>query len=193
VFAYSNRTGDPHEGDAGERALVVYHNTYAETSGWVKSSAAYMEKSSGNLVQKTLAEGLGLPGDGYAIFNDYVNHLEYIRPCGELIEKGLFVRLGAYQCQVFMDWRFVHGEQWRVLYEALIGVGVQSMQVKYDELFVVKEEVKSEKGKKPSKRVRSKIPTRKPVGKRALKKTIKTKKGKSTSKRKTKSKDQTIK
>jgi len=33
VFAYSNRMG-------GERALVVYHNRFADTSGWIRVSAA---------------------------------------------------------------------------------------------------------------------------------------------------------
>ena len=143
-----------------------------------------MDKVSGNLVQKTLGEGLGLPGDGYAIFKDYVTRLEYIRPCRELVEKGLFVLLDAYQCQVFLDWRFVSGEQWKTVYEALNGAGVQSMQGKFDEMYIVKEEVKSEqrKGKKkegPGKRV-----TRKPVGKTALKKTIKSKKDKPTGRKK---------
>ncbi len=52
------------------------------------------------------------------IFRDYVTHLEYIRSCRELVEKGLFVLLGAYQCHVFLDWRFVSGEQWKTVYEA---------------------------------------------------------------------------
>jgi glycosidase len=34
VLAYSNRVG-------GEEALVVYHNRYAETRGWIRTSAAY--------------------------------------------------------------------------------------------------------------------------------------------------------
>ena len=134
-----------HNALASERGLVVYHNKYAETRGWIKTAAAYMDKASGNLVQKTLGEGLGLPGDGYAIFKDYVSGLEYIRSCQELIEKGLFVLLGGYQCHVFLDWRFVDGEQWKMVCEALNGAGVQSMQARFDEMFVVKEEVKSER------------------------------------------------
>jgi hypothetical protein len=169
VFAYSNRSGD-------ERGLVVYHNKFADTRGWVKTSAAYMDKGSGNLVQKTLGEGLGLPTgpSDYVIFRDYVSHLEYIRPCRELAEKGLFVLLGAYQCHVFLDWKFVSGEQWRALYEVLNGAGVPSMQAKFDELFVVKEEVSVKPEKAKKRKATGKRATKKPAGQ----KTTKSKKGK---------------
>jgi hypothetical protein len=138
VFAYSNRHND-------ERGLVVYHNKFAETRGWVKTSAAYMDKASGKLVQSTLGKGLGFPHDGYAIFKDYVSGMEYIRPCRELVEKGLYVELGSYQCHVFLDWRFVNSNEWGMVNEALNGAGAASVQAKYDELFAVKEEVKSKK------------------------------------------------
>jgi len=135
VFAHSNRFGD-------ERGLVVYHNKFAETRGWVKTSAAFMDKGSGQLVQKTLGDGLALPHEGYAIFKDYGTQLEYIRPCRELWEKGLYVELGGYQRHVFMDWRFVtdDGGQWTEVCTALKGAGAPSMQAKWEEIFGVKEE-----------------------------------------------------
>ena len=143
VFAYSNRHGD-------ERGLVLYHNKFAETSGWIKTSAAYVDKASGDLRQRSLAEGLDLPYEGYVIFKDYVTHLEYIRSCEELWAKGLFVQLGAYQHHAFLDWRLVMwDEQWQAVYEALNGAGVESVQAKWDEMFGVKEEVVEEKVKKP--------------------------------------------
>ena len=183
MFVYSNRTGDALNAAASERGLVVYHNRFADTRGWLKTSAAYMDKASGNLIQKTLAEGLGLPGQGYAIFKDYVSRLEYIRPCHELVEKGLFIILSGYQCHVFLDWRFVDGEQWKVVYETLNGAGVQSMQARFDEIFVVKQEVipDTEKDKKGTR----KRATRKPAKKTAVEKTVKIRKGKSSSKKKT--------
>jgi glycosidase len=171
VFAYSNRT------EAGERSLVVYHNKYAETRGWVKTSAAYMDKAKGELVQKTLGEGLSIPGGAteYVIFRDYVTHLEFIRSCQELVQKGMFVMLGAYQCQVFLDWRFVSGEQWKAVFEALKGAGVESIQAKFDALFAVKETLAEEKGgvKKQATRKRA---ARKPATKSAVKKPSKSKK-----------------
>jgi glycosidase len=178
VFAYSNRSAD-------ERGLVIYQNKFAETSGWVKASAAYMDKASGNLVQKTLGAGLGLPGEGYAIFKDYVTGLEYIRTCRELAQKGLFVLLGGYQCHVFLDWRFVNGEQWQTVYKALNGAGVPSMQGKFDEMFAVKEEAAVEKAEPKKKMGTGKRATRKPAGKSTAAKTAKSKKVRSTGKKKT--------
>ncbi len=128
VFAYSNMSGE-------ERALVVYHNKFSDTHGWVKSSAAYKDKLSGDLWQKSLCEGLGIPYEGFVIFRDYVTHLEYIRSCDDLWFKGLYVELGAYQHHVFMDWRFVEDERWETVCEALNGAGMQSIQEKWDEIF----------------------------------------------------------
>jgi len=155
VFAYSNRFGDPSTGSGQvERGLVVYHNKYSETRGWVKTSAAFMDKASGKLIQRTLAEGLSLPTgpSDYVIFRDYVTNLEYIRSCRELTEKGLCVELRGYQCHAFLDWRFVGGKQWEQVCIALNGAGVASMQGKFDEMFAPKAEVKEEKPKKARKK-----------------------------------------
>ncbi len=120
VFVYSNRFEE-------ERGLVIYHNKYAETSGWIKTSAAYLDKASGEMRQKNLAEGLALPRAGYVIFKDYASQLEYIRPCAEIWEKGLFIRLAAYQCHAFIEFRFVEGAEWQTICETLNGAGVASM------------------------------------------------------------------
>jgi hypothetical protein len=146
VFAYSNIHGD-------ERGLVIYHNRFADTSGWIKTSAAYLDKNTGDLKQKSLAEALGLPFEGYVILKDYVTHLEYIRSCEDFWQKGMYLELHAYQHHVFMDWRFVDDEKWQTIYDALNGAGVESMQAKWNEMFGVKEEVVVEvKAKKPRKK-----------------------------------------
>ncbi|HLE90983.1 MAG TPA: alpha-amylase family glycosyl hydrolase, partial [Anaerolineales bacterium] len=143
VFAYSNIFND-------ERGLVLYHNRFADTRGWIKTSAAYLDKATGDLRQKSLAEGLSLPFEGYVIFRDYVTHLEFIRSCEELWQKGMYVELHAYQHHVFMDWRFVDDERWHDIYVALNGAGVETMQAKWEEMFGGKEEVVEEvKVKKP--------------------------------------------
>ena len=156
VFAYSNRF---HE----ERGLVVYHNRFAETRGWIKTSAAYVDKASGDLRQKSLAEGLGVPYEGFALFRDVITHLEYIRSCEELWWKGLYFELHAYQCHTFMDWRFVEDERWAQIHDALGGTGVESLQAKWDELFG-KKGTEAEKKKEP----RTPKPRRKPAAKKAL-------------------------
>ena len=174
VFAYSNVHQD-------ERGLVLYHNRFADTSGWIKTSAAYLDKETGDLRQKSLAEALSLPFEGYVIFKDYVTHLEYIRSCDELWGKGLYVELHAYQHHVFMDWRFVDDEKWGDIYVALNGSGVESMSARWDEMFGVKEEVVEEvKVKKPRKKaVAAKKPsTKKPATKKKSMATKKTPKKK---------------
>ena len=167
VFAYSNVFND-------ERGLVLYHNRFADTKGWIKTSAAYLDKATGDLRQKSLAEALGLPFEGHVIFKDYVTHLEYIRSCDELWQKGLYIELHAYQHHVFMDWRFVDDERWRDIYVALNGAGVGSIQGNWDEMFGEKEEVVVEevKVRKPRKKALAK----KPVVKKSTAKTTATKK-----------------
>jgi hypothetical protein len=125
VFAYSNRAGD-------ERSLVVYHNKYAETQGWIHTSAAYAVKTGDGektLEQKSLGEGLALDNreDTFTIFRDHVSGLEYIRSNRELHEKGLYVELDAYKYQVFLDFRQVQGQQYAQLAVRLNGRGVPSI------------------------------------------------------------------
>jgi len=137
VFAYSNRVGQ-------ERALVLYHNRYAETRGWARMSVGYMAKNEAGekmLVQQSLAEGLQIPNDAdiYLIFRDAVSGLEYIRNCRELVEHGLYAELHAYQTHVFMDFRTVHeneGRRYGQLAAYLNGRGVASMDETLKELFL---------------------------------------------------------
>lgn len=145
VFAYSNRLGE-------ERGLVIYHNKFADTSGWIKTSAAALDKGSSKLKQRTLAEGLNLPRQGYVIFKDYASQLEYIRSCKDLWEKGMYVELGAYQCHAFMDFRFVYEKEWQVIHDELNGAGVQSIQEEWRKRFAVVEEPVAEE--KPAKKKR---------------------------------------
>jgi glycosidase len=177
VFAYSNLYGDPStrpDGQSGqvERGLVIYHNRFAETSGWIKTSAAYLDKTTGDLKQKSLAEALGLPFEGYVIFRDAVTHLEHIRSSEELWEKGMYLELHAYQHHVFMDWRLVEDEKWRDIYVALKGAGVESMQAKWDELFGEKEEEAEERSEMKEERgeTEEKVRIKKPRKKRVAKK-----------------------
>jgi hypothetical protein len=94
----------------------------------------------GQLTQKSLADGLGLPNEGYVIFRDGITNLEYIRSCREIREQGLYVELGAYKCHTFLDWRFVESSNWGLLNGNLNGAGVESVQRKWDEMFGVKDE-----------------------------------------------------
>ena len=170
VFAYSNIYGD-------ERGLVLFHNRFGDTRGWIKTSAAYLDKSTGDLKQKSLAEGLGLPFEGYVIFKDYVTHLEYIRSSEEIWQKGMYVELHAYQHHVFMDWRFVEDSNWELVHSNLNGAGVESMQAKWDEMLGEKKEevVEEVKVKKPRKKaVAKKATTKKATTKKVVRAANKT-------------------
>jgi hypothetical protein len=144
VFAYSNRAG---LGTGNERALVVYHNKYAETRGWIRTSAAYAVKTGPDgsdvkvLAQKSLGKGLELHNaeDHFTIFRDYVTGLEYIRSSQELCEKGLYVELNAYKCHVFLDFREVQDNEWRQyaqLAAYLNGRGVPDIEEALREVFL---------------------------------------------------------
>ncbi len=166
VFAYSNRFGDPHDAGTGERGLVIYHNRFADTRGWIRVSAAYLEN--GGLHQKSLAEGLGLPGEGFVIFQDGITGMEYIRSCRELAEKGMYIELGAYKCHTFLDFRFVDGSEWGMVNSDLNGAGVPSLQAMFDERFGIKQDTVEEKEEQAEKKASAKkrMSVKKPVVKK---------------------------
>ncbi len=126
VFAYSNRNGS-------ERALVVYNNRYATSHGTIDNSAAYADKSSGQLRQRRLGEGLGINGNSGAIiaYRDSITGLEYLRRASDLAERGLTLDLHAYQCHVFLDWHELYPSKekpWDRLCDYLNGRGVTSLE-----------------------------------------------------------------
>ncbi|HEY5213823.1 MAG TPA: alpha-amylase family glycosyl hydrolase [Acidobacteriaceae bacterium] len=125
VFAYSNRNG-------GERALVVYHNRYANAHGTLDFSASYADKGSGQLQRRRLGEGLGLGSDrGKVIaWRDSLTGLEYLRRAEDLLDRGLTLNLHAYKCHVFLDWhelRPSREQPWDRLSDLLSGRGVPNL------------------------------------------------------------------
>ncbi len=138
VFAYSNRAGN-------ERGLVIYHNKFSSTRGWIRTSAAYSVKIGNGeeraLVQSSLGEGLGLNNDDnfYVIFREHNSGLEYIRNCKEIHEQGLFAELDAYKCLIFLDFREVEDNQWHQyaqLTAFLNGRGVPNIDEALKEIFL---------------------------------------------------------
>jgi hypothetical protein len=92
-------------------------------------------------VQKSLGEGLGLHNqdDYFCIFRDHISGLEYIRSSRELHDKGLYVELGAYKCNVFLDFREVQDNVWHHyghLAAYLNGRGVPSIDEALKETFL---------------------------------------------------------
>jgi glycosidase len=125
VFAYSNRT-------EGERSLVVYNNKYEGTQGTIHISAAAMDKGSGELRQKSLADGLALPYDDAVIFayRDSTHGLEYLRRATDIHRHGLNFDLGGFQCMVLLHWREFRSSAeypWDRLCDTLQGAGVPNL------------------------------------------------------------------
>jgi glycosidase len=122
VFAFSNRRD-------GVRSLVVYHNRYADTNGWIRTAA---------VTGRSLAEALSLGGgeDDYVVMRDGRTDLLYLRSHAELAEKGLFLALGAYACHVFVEMYDVHDEDgsYGRLAGWLSGRGVASIEEAMGEL-----------------------------------------------------------
>lgn len=126
VFAYSNKSGN-------ERALVCYHNKFAETAGWIKNSVGRNIAAANHprLIHRTLADALELSADEniYYIFKDYKANIEFIRSGRDLREQGLYVELKAFQYHIFLDFREVYdatGEYTR-LAKILNGRGVPNI------------------------------------------------------------------
>ena len=108
VFVYSNRAGH-------ERALVVFNNRNSAASGWIKSSVGFAQKhadGSKTPAQRELGEAIGARADAlkWMIFRESTSNLEFLRSSHEVCEKGLFIELGAYGHQVFLDFREVSDE-----------------------------------------------------------------------------------
>jgi hypothetical protein len=128
VFAFSNQYGK-------DAALVVYHNKFAHTSGWINFSSGNLVKNPGgqsHITHKSLGEGLNIQAakDTYVIFRDQSTNMEFIRPSQELCLQGLHLDLEAYQYHVFMDFRSVADDAWgsyRQLCSYLGGQGVPSI------------------------------------------------------------------
>ncbi len=129
VFAYSNDID-------GERSLVVYHNRYADTRGWLRLSTGVAECTDGdrrNLVRTSLGDGLRLPDgdDRWVIFRDAVSGLEHLRSCRTLRNQGLFLELDAYRLHCLVDFRDVVEDsehRWSAVADHLGDSGVRSVE-----------------------------------------------------------------
>jgi hypothetical protein len=125
VYAFSNRHGN-------DRSLVIFNNRYADTRGWIRQSAAYMDKGRKQLRQRTIGESFDLSSDGsmYVAFRDALTGLEYLHRARDVAEKGLRVELCAYKCVVYLDWRDLKDDgvrPWGALCDMLAGRGVTSL------------------------------------------------------------------
>jgi hypothetical protein len=140
VYAYSN-------GRAADRSLVVYHNKFGSTAGWIRDSVPFAVKAGDGqktLGRSTLAEALelggrdqGLDAGAFLAFRDARSRMEFLRPIGEVRQRGLFVELDAYRCLVFGGFRELRDgadAPWSQLAASLAGGGVPSLDEALSEL-----------------------------------------------------------
>ena len=128
VYAFTNRRGN-------DRALVVFHNRYAHTTGWVRMSCAYAEKhadGSKHLRQRSIGEAFGLQRDHnvFVAYRDVFTGQEYLHRASDVAERGLRLTLGAYEHHVLLDWRDLRDDathRWSELCDHLEGRGVPSL------------------------------------------------------------------
>ncbi len=126
VFAYSNNF-------EGQRSLVAYNNSYGSTHGTLHHSAGFMDKGSGEMRQRSVADGLGLPwnDDLFVAYRDVTSNLEYLRRATDLHRNGLTLDLRGFQYVVLLNWRemWASAEQpWDRLFDTLNGSGVYSLE-----------------------------------------------------------------
>ncbi len=130
IYAYTNGIGN-------QKGLIIYHNRYASTSGWLKHSSAYLDKKSGSLIHTSLADGLGLYNSPqfFVILREKFNGMEYLRNSQDLHNNGLFLQLGAYQAYAFTDMEQVEEDpygNWRRLHDELQGRPVKNILEEYN-------------------------------------------------------------
>ena len=136
VIAFSNSCGE-------EAVLVVFHNRYASTEGWIHKSVPYLiktEKGERSLIQKTIFEGLSIKGNHtFILYKDQIRKLEYIIPAQLLQQQGLFIHLDAYSYYVFSDFRAVSDDEqgsYRRIWEYLNYQGVPSIDDAIRQLYL---------------------------------------------------------
>jgi glycosidase len=125
VFAYSNRLD-------GQRAIILYNNSYGSTHGTIHMSVGSWDKGSGFFRQRSLVEGLGLQVEESRVvaYRDTARGLEYLRRSTDFDRNGLRVDLRGYQHMVLLNWRELRStaeHPWDRLCDALNGEGVNSV------------------------------------------------------------------
>jgi hypothetical protein len=119
IFAYSNMAD-------GQRAVVCCNNRYETYAGTLKHSAGKL--AGGSVRHTTVGDALGLKRGERTlyVFREQRSGLGYVRTGDELHDGGFFIRLRAFESQVFLDFREVEdaGGAWRRLHDELRGAGV---------------------------------------------------------------------
>lgn len=130
VFAYSNRVG-------GQRALILYNNSYSKTAGWIRESvevATRLDNNTQELRRLTLTSALELniSDDVFYAFHDIIANRHFIRQSIEIEKHGLYAELGEYEFHVFLDFIEIRDDEtksWSRLCSSINGLGVEDLEV----------------------------------------------------------------
>ncbi len=125
VFVYSNNNN-------GQFSLVAYHNKFAETKGYVRfANTTRPAGDAREWFQTTLAAAMGIEElhDRYILFDDAISRLTYIRRVEQIRQEGLYLELGAFKYNVFINLRIVedHDGKLNQLHDYLNGSGTSNL------------------------------------------------------------------
>jgi hypothetical protein len=107
LIAYTNKSGN-------ERAIVCFHNKYAETAGRIRMSVGRNTGSTENpfITYRTIGDALGCRNDAnvFYIFRDQSTNHKYIRSGKDFHDKGLYIELRAFGHHVFIDFKEIYDD-----------------------------------------------------------------------------------
>lgn len=126
VFAYTNRSGE-------ESALIVYHNTWGDTTGRIHTPAPVHPP------ELTLARSLGLELQvgAFLAYRDVITDQHHLLPAHQVLNTGLSFELGAYQYHVLTDFRQLTDQDGALsqLSRELGGKGVPDLEAALDRVY----------------------------------------------------------
>jgi glycosidase len=125
VFAYSNFYNN-------KGSLIVFNNKFSTAKGWVKRSAAYKDKGSGQVRQKDVHEGLRVSGNDnkhFVILRDHIAGLDFMRQSRDVARRGLYFELEAFKYRVFTDIHEVYDADgsYQAIYDQIGWQGVPNL------------------------------------------------------------------
>ena len=137
VFAYSNRVW---YNGREEKALIIYNNSYYETSGWIKMSDPAIQCEEGTR-RDSLSEALAIHGENryFTMLREQKSNLWFIRSSKAICENGFFAGLKGYETQVYLDIYEVEDDnngRWARLNNDLKGKGVPDPLASIKDIFL---------------------------------------------------------
>ncbi len=133
VIAFSNRIG-------GEKALVIYNNSYNECHGTINWSAPKVQSTGSHTSTKKLGDALALKNEPrlFYSYKDYKTKYQFLISSSD-IHNGFYIFLNGYDYRVCLEFNEIYDFDgtWEKLYHHLGGRGVYSLEQEVKELQLV--------------------------------------------------------